>query len=141
MFRTLPARILTLAALAALAIPASRAAADEANTSAVYQQTLKSTVFIVTEFEGGRACGTGWVVDAERRLVMTNHHVAGVSKIPEAGQVKGIKVYFAKFKNGEMLSTSDEYLRGGDAIPAKLLLTDPTKDLAVIQLARMPAGT
>lgn len=127
MFRTLSARVLTLAALAALAVPASRARAEE-SAAAIYQQTLKGTVLIITE----NCRGSGWVADAEQRLIVTNHHVAG--------HARRLKVFFPKFQDGELQTSFDEYVGGEEGVPARLLLSDPAKDLAVLQVERLPKG-
>src|SRR5438105_12828938 len=104
MFRTLSARVLTLPALSALTLPASRARAEE-SAAAVYQQTLKGTVLIVTE-----SCrGSGWVADAEKRLIVTNHHVAGGAR--------RVKVFFPKFSDGELQTSFDEYVGGDEGVP------------------------
>jgi S1-C subfamily serine protease len=128
MFRTLSARVATLAALAAVSLPVSRARAEE-NAAVIYQQTLKGTVLVA--IDGGR--GSGWVVDAQRRLIVTNHHVAG--------DAKRITVYFPKFQSGELVTSFGSYVDGDEGVRAKLLLTDPGKDLAVIQVDRLPEGT
>jgi serine protease Do len=125
MFHTLTARLATLAALAALAGPVGWATAEE-NAAAVYQQTLKGAVLIDTN--NGR--GSGWVIDAERRLIVTNHHVVG--------KARRITVFFPKFDGGELVTRFATYLDGDDEIKGRLLLSDPKKDLAIIQVERLP---
>jgi len=41
----------------------------------VYQKVVRSTALILVRTKDGIAQGTGWVVDAQKRQVMTNHHV------------------------------------------------------------------
>src|SRR5437588_9795561 len=127
--RSLTTHLATLAALAALALPANHAKAQEINGAALYQQALKGTVLIT--FDQGS--GSGWLVDAERRLVVTNHHVAG--------EAKNLKVYFPRFEDGELVTSPAAYVGNSDmAVRAKLLLTDPKSDLAVIEVERVPSG-
>ena len=57
-------------ALWALCVSASRA---EGPASDVYGHTLKGTALIVTP----TCTGTGWVIDADRGLMITNEHVVG----------------------------------------------------------------
>src|SRR5262249_1140874 len=133
MIRTLSARLFTLAALAALALPVSRARANEALSSAIYQQALKATVFIMAEEENGVGVGTGWVANVEKGLIVTNDHVAG--------HAKRLRVFFPNLSGGEQANTREELIRSGKGVPAKLLLTDPKTDLAVIQVESLPEGT
>jgi S1-C subfamily serine protease len=126
MFRTQSARVVTLAAVAALALPATRAVAGEADAPAIYRQTLRSTVLIATD----NARGSGWVVDAERRLIVTNHHVIA--------SARRVEVVFPMFRDGELVTGYSEYVSTNAGVPAKVLLSDPAKDLAVLQAARLP---
>ena len=41
----------------------------------IYRKTLHSTAFIIVPLKNGTATGTGWVVDAKNKLIVTNHHV------------------------------------------------------------------
>lgn len=119
----LPAIVL---ALSALAIPASRAAAED-NPAVIYQQTLKGTVYIKVD----HGSGSGWVVDLEKRLVVTNHHVID--------RAREIRVYFPKFQDGELVTSPGDYADSGDGgVRAKVLLSDPKKDLAVLELKVLP---
>ena len=56
-------------ALMVLAAGIAQARADEAED--VYSRTLRGTGLILTP----TGSGTGWVVDLERGLLVTNHHV------------------------------------------------------------------
>jgi S1-C subfamily serine protease len=129
MSRTHSALLTTLVALASLALPVGRATAEEGDAVTIYQKTLKATALIATD--SGR--GTGWVADVEKRLIVTNHHVAG--------DAKKMRVFFPKFDGGELVTNFEEYLNSDPGVPARLLLSDPAKDLAVIQVERLPAGT
>src|SRR5262249_36176007 len=76
---------------------------------------------------------TGWVANVEKGLIVTNDHVAG--------HAKRLRVFFPNLSGGEQANTREELIRSGKGVPAKLLLTDPKTDLAVIQVESLPHGT
>src|SRR5438477_3204947 len=123
--RRLLAGLLVLAALA-LARPA------QADQVSVYQKTVPSTGFVVTtNKDKSLGYGTCWVVDTEKRLVITNQHV-----------VLGhdtCKVTFPRFSNGNVLTNSGLYAQS-DYIPGKVLARDSKRDLALVRLDRLPKG-
>src|SRR5437763_1068049 len=75
--------------------------------------------------------GTCWVVEAEKRLVITNQHV-----------VLGhdtCKVAFPRCQSGNVLTNSGLYPQS-DYIPGKVLARDSKRDLALVRLDRLPKG-
>jgi S1-C subfamily serine protease len=103
----------------------------------VYKKALKSTVWVV-QLDGKKIrSGSGSLIDAQKRLILTNYHV--VRNVPEA------KVFFPAFdKKGNLIPERETYfqlLRAGGGIPGKVLFTDSSKDLAVIQVSSVPRGT
>jgi S1-C subfamily serine protease len=99
--------------------------------SAVYQKAIKSTCWIVTPLGNNKNFqGTGWVVDKERRQVLTNDHVV-------AGK-KEVTVYFPILENGNVVTQSRRYK--GTGISAKVLKVDGKRDLALLQLSKLPAA-
>jgi Flp pilus assembly protein TadD len=128
MFRTINARLATLAALTALTLPAAPARAQD-NATAIYRQTLKGTVYITVD----SGSGSGWVADLGQRLIVTNHHVVVGAK--------QVTVYFPKFQGDELVTNRGAYVTSSDeGVRATVLLSDPKKDLAVIQVERIPEG-
>jgi S1-C subfamily serine protease len=122
-----------LAAVLVVALPAIAVAEEN-----VYKKALKSTVWITqpispTQFR----TGSGSVIDVQKRYVLTNHHV-----VPQGGIVT---VFFpALDKKGSLVPEREKYLallRDGGGIKGKVLFTEPEKDLAVIQLDKLPPGT
>jgi len=118
-----------------LAIPAF-APAEES----VYKKPVKSTVWVVQPVERSRIrMGSGALIDAQKRLVLTNHHVVG--------DKKDATIMFPIIEKGNVLQDRDTYmsrLRSGVGIPGKVLFSEPSKDLAIIQLdakAAIPPGT
>jgi tetratricopeptide (TPR) repeat protein len=129
--RKIAARILTAAALT---IPA--AAFAEVSTTPVaathalsgkelYANTLKGTCWVVTK----NGWGTGWVVDAGKKLVITNNHVIDGFDAAD--------VYFPVAINGKIDTDPQHYKT---SIKVKVVDRDLTRDLAILQLDSIPAG-
>ena len=103
-----------------------RALAD----AAVYQKTVKATCWIVVLKGKELGYGTGWVIDKDKRYVITNDHVVGDKK--EA------MVYFPIVQGSTVLTPSKHY--EGTGISAKIIRVDGKRDLALLQLSRLPAN-
>jgi S1-C subfamily serine protease len=104
----------------------------------VYKKALKSTVWIVVPMGGGKVgMASGSVVDTSKRLILTNYHVVG--------DQKECVIFFPMFgKNGELIPEKEKYLAAlqkGGGLKATVFATDQHKDLALVQLAKLPAGT
>jgi S1-C subfamily serine protease len=127
-------------AAAALAMApglAPRVLAEEFDATALYDKCVRSTVFINTPLKGGSAQGSGSLIDAERRYVLTNYHV-----VDEVDQV------FVQFpvrnKDGSLMTDKKKYIEripAGQALKGKVLFRDKTRDLAIVQLDRLPPDT
>lgn len=124
-----------LKGLAAAAVLAAAATAAQANSS-VYQQAVRSTAWVISPIskEKGDSLGSGALVDAGRRLVVTNYHVVE--------NRKDAMVFFPSFQDGEPVSLRSFYVNNAAklAIKGKVLVAEPRRDLAVIQLERLPEG-
>lgn len=141
--RTLAAKLLIGGAfLAPFAMPAA-VAQDRQTVNTVpegkkltakelHQKLLKSSGWI-QQRNGDQILshGTGWVLDAERKLMVTNDHVV-------AGQ-DVVWVIFPKYKDGKLVREESEY-RGEKGVKATVIDRDRTRDLAVIQLESLPEG-
>jgi HEAT repeat protein len=111
--------------------------------AAVFDTLINSTVWILATTSLSKA-GSGWLVDQERRLVVTNHHVISGSA--------EVLVYFPAFRQkvlqGRELITEPMYYvtdsrrfgKEGFGIAGTLLANEPKLDLALIKLAKLPAG-
>jgi S1-C subfamily serine protease len=117
---------------------AGRAAAEERSAKELYRQTVRATGLVWTPY--GR--GTGWVVDRERKLMITNHHVVvGEGK----DVVDEVTVLFPEFRNNRVVVRIDAYLDEegkprDKGVRGRVLYTDPSRDLALIRLDEVPEG-
>ncbi len=104
----------------------------------VYRRCVRSTVWIIQPVGNNRLrSGSGTLIDASKRLVLTNYHV-----VPEAADV--LVVFPSVDKRGNVIQDREHYtqlLRTREGVIAgKVLVREPSKDLAVIQLASVPKG-
>ena len=110
----------------------SPVAADETG-AAIYKAGLKSACYVYTPKYGS---GSGSLIDVQKRLVITNDHVVGTADF--------VIVHFPmREKNGKLIVDKDKYMESITAnkgIRGKVLAREETRDLAVIQLDRLPDG-
>jgi tetratricopeptide (TPR) repeat protein len=106
---------------------------EEGNGDRVYQLALRATVHVHVRDNGRmRWHGTAWVVDAERKLLVTNHHVVGNHAT--------VHVTFPEYRQGKVISDKRHY-QFEHALPAVVLDSDPHSDLAIVKLkAPLPRG-
>ncbi|WP_442507790.1 S1 family peptidase [Novipirellula sp. SH528] len=98
-----------------------------------YSKTLQSTVWIITsDAENETSTGTGVFVDVDKRLVLTNAHVVGDSR--------SAVIFFADVRNGLPEVKRKHYLDNvlKLAQPGKVVAVDRKRDLALIQLPKVP---
>jgi len=100
----------------------------------VYQNVLKSTVWIHSQRGSSLATGSGSLIDRRRRLILTNYHVVG--------NIDRATVYFPAYRSDKEVIAEREYYRQHRerAIRGSVMARDPQADLAVIQLDRVPEG-
>jgi tetratricopeptide (TPR) repeat protein len=120
------------AALFFLAILTAAAPADELNSDDLYKQTTRSTAMVVVPQGDKASQGSGWVVDRDRKLLVTNRHVVG--------NQKQVQVVFPVYRNGELIADRTYYLKEGHRYRGQVIETNPTHDLAIIQLDRLPGN-
>lgn len=124
--------------LAVVALAPGLAWAQVDSGEKVYQRGLRATVWVLAPREGNKlATGTGFIIDVNRRFIVTNYHVVG-----DDSQVH---VLFPLFRQGKPIGERGEYFkrfRDGNAARAKVLARDFKCDLALIELeGPAPAGT
>lgn len=127
------------------AAPPSVVPGDTLDQASIYERLLASAVWIVHPYEkdgdSGFVTGTGWLVDRPNRLIVTNHHV--VLRGDDSGQIvpdELIRVYFPAHRNGRLDTSKDSYINQGTFQKARVVDSDPTRDLAVLQLVDLPAA-
>jgi tetratricopeptide (TPR) repeat protein len=102
----------------------------------IYHKLLPSTCWVVHEKRIGSesvlSMGTGWVVEARRRLIVTNHHVVD--------GVDVVGVVFPILKDGRVVNDARAYWNGVDRITGTVIDRSPRRDLALIQLAKLPTA-
>ena len=122
--------VVTLSLLCCFSVQATSVRAD--NT--VYQTALKSTVWVLAKTAGETSSGTGVLVDVEKKLVITNFHVVG--------EARAAVIFFPDFKNEKAEVTRKHYLDNVKTlgIRGRVLGVDRKRDLALIELDRVPEG-
>jgi tetratricopeptide (TPR) repeat protein len=128
------ARFLTLATLclALVSLPQRAAAAEPMTANQVAAKALKGAVFIRGSSDKGSWTGSGFLVDTARRLIVTNHHVTNNQPT--------VLVYFPAYRDGELVREKTYYRTTDRAIRGRVLDSDATRDLAVVQLDSLPEG-
>ncbi|OGR49959.1 MAG: hypothetical protein A2X40_06090 [Elusimicrobia bacterium GWC2_65_9] len=101
----------------------------------MYQKTSKSVVLLLcASNEGSGELGTGSVVDASRRRILTNAHV--VIRDSTRQPWPTIRVYFKPAK-----LTGDPKHDLADPIEGKVVAWNPGLDLALVEVPSLPGGT
>lgn len=128
--------LLTIGLLPSLGL-APRVAAGDLSPQDLYDKVVRSCVYIITPIKGvGISQGSGSLIDAEQKLVLTNYHVVD----------KEDQVYcqFPVYVKGELMNDKENYKERwsqGLAITGKVLFRDKSRDLAVVKLESIPIGT
>jgi serine protease Do len=102
--------------------------------SKIYRQALSSTVWILSKAGGETSSGTGVLIDSQRKLIVTTYHVVGES--PSA------VVFFPEMKDGKPNVSREFYAESLQTlgIRAQVISADKKRDLALLQLDRLPAN-
>src|SRR5262249_10787983 len=135
--RRLPPLLLLLAgALLASPAPPPPAAPAEPPGRAVQRRASAAVAWV---HAGGQGKGTGFLLDRDRRLLVTCCHVVGDNDTVEA--------VFAEPAGASVVAERAFYLeqlprlrRQGRAVSGKVLRAEPETDLAVVRLESLPPG-
>jgi tetratricopeptide (TPR) repeat protein len=111
---------------------AGAARADEEASKKIYPQTLRGTVWVRCIAGREEWSGSGWVVDRERKMIVTNHHVVdGADRV---------FVYFPVYQDDQVIPDRNYYLEKADRYLGRVLDSESKRDLAVIELDMLPRG-
>jgi HEAT repeat protein len=105
----------------------------------LYNEMLKSCVWILATDGKESWSGSGSLIDREERLVLTNQHVAN-------RRCTKIWVFFPIYRDSKLVTESESYLadfkkdRPENAIAASFVSDQAICDLALIRLSRLPKG-
>ncbi|MFO0428950.1 MAG: S1C family serine protease [Planctomyces sp.] len=100
----------------------------------VYRKTLSSTAWVLAKSSGETSSGTGVLIDAEKKHLITNFHVVG--------EARTAVIFFADMKDEKPIVTRQHYLTEVKklGVRGKVIGIDRKRDLALIELDRIPEG-
>jgi hypothetical protein len=100
----------------------------------VYQNVLKSTVWVHSKRGTAMAQGTGSLIDRRRQLILTNYHVVG--------DVDQATVFFPVYRDGRAVGEKSYYSQRARelGIRGRVVARDKRADIALIQIERVPDG-
>lgn len=115
--------------------PAPALLRTELKEEELYRHLLRATALVVTP----DGIGTAWVLDREKRWLVTNHHVVVDGKGKVHNQVL---IVFPVHDNGRLVTERAFYQRNLQqlGIVCTVVDADPRRDLAILQLRSLPAG-
>jgi S1-C subfamily serine protease len=113
--------------LSAGAMPLT-AAGPKGAAGVVYHKTLRGTALVLS----ARGQGTAWVVNRQKKQLITCHHVVCTSDC--------VVLLFPQFRDGRVIVRLDWYAQNGDPIKGRVVAADAEKDLALIEVERLPEG-
>jgi hypothetical protein len=129
--------VTAIAILAWGAVTANSARAEDPRQ--LFNSHIRGVVWIENFVPGGTVTGTGFLIDKQRRLVVTNQHVTD-------GEVT-MDVFFPATGTNGLIVDRSVYQKNRTALgrtghhsPAKVIAVAPDKDLAILQLDRLPAN-
>ena len=98
----------------------------------IYNKTLNSTAWVLAKTGGATSSGTGVLVNAEKKLLITNFHVVG--------DARSTVIFFPEVKNGKPIVERSHYLKNVKklGIRGRVLGVDRKRDLALVELDRLP---
>ena len=126
-------RVAILGAPIALVIGAAWAQNPDAGVR-VYQNVLKSTVWVHSNRGTSLATGSGSLIDRRRHLILTNYHVVG--------DVDRATVFFPVYRDGRPVPEKSYYTQRARelGIRGRVVARGEKVDLALIQIERVPEG-
>jgi S1-C subfamily serine protease len=124
-------------------VPSARP--DEFDKAQIYRQTVNAAGWVIASYEDSSvrpsassfltSSGTGFLVDRQNRLMVTNDHVLVTRNL---GRSNTVRVYFPILQTGLLIRDRRHYARHDVPIFGRVVATDPVRDLAVIELEIVP---
>lgn len=111
------------------------AAAPAPANPKLYEKALNSVAFIVSPREKNQmSFGSGTLVNAKERIVLTNYHVVG-------DQDTAV-IFFPAYKGNDLITHPEHYLKQTDKIgvAGKVIARAMERDLALVKLNSVPNG-
>jgi tetratricopeptide (TPR) repeat protein len=93
----------------------------------VYARTLRATALVITP----TGTGTGWVIDLEKGILVTNEHVVTAHE-------KVVVIFPTYDKDGRPVAERSHYRQHAPRFTADVIDADGRRDLAVIRLKERP---
>ncbi|GAB5406340.1 MAG: hypothetical protein Aurels2KO_45710 [Aureliella sp.] len=114
---------------------------SERDTATIVDTLLRATAYVhATDETGNSWTGTAWVLDQKQRLLVTNDHVASsTTQDGTAAAVASIKLIFPEYVGGRVIHDAAHYRRHATPIDAKVIYSDKTRDLAILQAESLPS--
>jgi S1-C subfamily serine protease len=94
----------------------------------IYRKSVRATAQI--QSSGGT--GTGWVVSAEKKWLITADHVVNNDT--------RVVVVFPAFRDGRVISERSFYEKQSTHVTGRVVRVDSDRDLALIELDELPSG-
>lgn len=120
--------------IALCAVVVANATGSVSADEKIYNATLKSTAWVLAKTDGSTSSGTGVLVNAEKKLLITNFHVVG--------EARAAVIFFPDFKNEQPINDRNHYLKNVRklGIRGRVLGVDRKRDLALVELDKLPEG-
>ena len=119
-------------AVAAEAAASGAPAAAPKTAKELHQLLAKGSGWIQHKVEAGVSHGTGWILDAEKKLMVTNDHVVEGTDV--------VDVIFPVWKDGKLVREEVAY-NSAPRVKGIVIDRDRNRDLALIKLDSIPEGT
>jgi S1-C subfamily serine protease len=121
-------------------LPSINLFARQAGGAEIHQHVLKSMVWIVSLIDARTqraGTGSGTLVDATNRWILTSYHVVA--------NTQELLIFFPMYKDGKPVDDKESYLKTFkhediDVIRGRVVAQDTKRDLALIQVPRLPQG-
>ena len=109
-------------------------------TKKIVDVLLAGTGHVEGESGNGQGwTGTAFLIDKQRRLLVTNDHVANAHDHgDDVDDVESLVVYFPAYRDGHLIHDAAYYAKNVTPVRAKVLWGDQARDLALMQVESMP---